>query len=444
MIAPKLISLAKKYKVSHKRVSRKEIASNLAKKCQQLKVNELMSVVQSSLNKTDLCHMLQLSSKRQRSEKSSKSLENDDKDASLQSFAVGKDIVMFVDDRISERNDYFKAIKKHEIIQKNVLGNGVQGTLFRMECDDVVFARKISTPHKDERKLPIRATKVEQLFDLKHAFGDQYIAELAATTLLKECVLQNICPNLSLMYDSYVSEGSAIVDFELINGRTMKDWIWRKNRRAEHWNTVIFQTLVALWCMQVHFGMIHDDLHTSNIMISELEDKNTWLYYQIEGKKYYVPTYGYFVQLIDFGRIYTPNNKFKIRWHLKLRKTDRDRKNKFNPYTFDYHWLAKAALQKDKERNEEFINEGRRPAQEIYKWCITSLKDAYEKDMGINDIISSFFTSKGQGLDECAIREVPCYDLKPGKEAHLTTLFNLDKSLNKNKLPKVLQPFVEL
>lgn len=450
--AKRLNTLAQKYKVAdHKRLSNDQLVSELANKCQRLKVDELVDIIHAQYNKKQMCEMLHssLSLKEMRKDrthqKSKKESRKEDvfdrENMSLDAMAVANDIVMFVDDRIEDFNDYVEAKfeKKQKVVFVKKLGKGKQGVVNRMSCGKkVVFAQKVAEPVRPFA-IPTHIRKIEETFLLRNAFNNEYIVELAAAKLLGECIFQKICPNFSLMYGAELSNGIIYQDMELIKGRRMREWISRRSRTIQQWNSVVFQILVALWCMQKHFGMIHDDLHTENVMISELENKDTCLYYQIAGKKYYVPTYGYFVQLIDFGRVYTPKNKLNIKWHLEGRKKDRPVKS--DPFLFDYRWLTKNALA-DAKRREAYDDENDSGSRAFYMWCIRSLQDAYRKKMSIEDIIATKFTSNqkhGKDVD------APNFDLKPkvGSKAQLTDLFNLDQKLDTSELPKSLRSFVK-
>ncbi len=64
--------------------------------------------------------------------------------------------------------------------------------------------------------------------------------------------------------------------------------------------SIIFQIFSAVVTMYNIFGIKHNDLHLSNVMLI-ITDK-THLYYKYEDKYFKVPTYGYIVKLIDWGR----------------------------------------------------------------------------------------------------------------------------------------------
>ena len=65
--------------------------------------------------------------------------------------------------------------------------------------------------------------------------------------------------------------------------------------------SVFFQVTAALSIVQSRYHLIHNDLHLDNIMCRRT--RKQWLWYKTDGGDYYrVPTYGYVVTLIDWGR----------------------------------------------------------------------------------------------------------------------------------------------
>jgi len=64
--------------------------------------------------------------------------------------------------------------------------------------------------------------------------------------------------------------------------------------------SALFQIIMTLITYQKAFHFTHNDLHTNNIMYTTT--KHAFLYYEFQGKKYKVPTYGRIYKIIDFGR----------------------------------------------------------------------------------------------------------------------------------------------
>jgi hypothetical protein len=92
----------------------------------------------------------------------------------------------------------------------------------------------------------------------------------------------------------------ALMDIEHTN--PTEDMIETKDAR---WTAWIFQIVAALTVAQHHFDLIHNDLHTNNIVWTGTGE--THIYYKIHGslggdRIYRVPTYGRLFKLIDYGR----------------------------------------------------------------------------------------------------------------------------------------------
>jgi hypothetical protein len=67
-----------------------------------------------------------------------------------------------------------------------------------------------------------------------------------------------------------------------------------------HFNSIVFQIYAAIFCAISIFGLKHNDLHLSNVMLSRTKQK--YLYYYYKGDYYRIPTFGYIVRIIDWGR----------------------------------------------------------------------------------------------------------------------------------------------
>ena len=64
--------------------------------------------------------------------------------------------------------------------------------------------------------------------------------------------------------------------------------------------SMLFQVVASLIAYQKAFHFTHNDLHTNNIMWIATPIK--YIYYQIEGRNYRIPTYNRIYKIIDFGR----------------------------------------------------------------------------------------------------------------------------------------------
>jgi thiamine kinase-like enzyme len=70
---------------------------------------------------------------------------------------------------------------------------------------------------------------------------------------------------------------------------------------SDKWTAWLFQVIVALQQLQTHFNLVHNDLHTNNILWKNTDQE--YFYYKLKnGKKFKIPTYGKRFTVIDFGR----------------------------------------------------------------------------------------------------------------------------------------------
>jgi len=76
------------------------------------------------------------------------------------------------------------------------------------------------------------------------------------------------------------------------------------------WFSILFQVVYSLCCANYYFDLVHNDLHTSNIMFINVE--NEYLYYNINNQYYRIPTNGRCVKIIDFARATLKFNNHEI------------------------------------------------------------------------------------------------------------------------------------
>ena len=92
---------------------------------------------------------------------------------------------------------------------------------------------------------------------------------------------------------------------------------------------------MALICMQRHYNMIHNDLHTQNVMLQATDKK--YLFYRVRDEYYRVPTYGYIAKVIDMGRAV-----FHFRNRLFMGDVFKHHNEAGEQYSYPYsHWQPK-------------------------------------------------------------------------------------------------------
>jgi hypothetical protein len=107
---------------------------------------------------------------------------------------------------------------------------------------------------------------------------------------------------------SYLKEFPVQLIFQEKCKGTLDELIMQRKLKDDTFIEALLQIILLLATYQKVFDFTHNDLHTNNIMYVETEDE--FLYYQIDGVCYKVPTNGRIFKLIDFGRaIYRFNGK---------------------------------------------------------------------------------------------------------------------------------------
>ena len=75
----------------------------------------------------------------------------------------------------------------------------------------------------------------------------------------------------------------------------------------EFYKSICFQVFIAVFNMYTIFGIQHNDLHIGNILFNTTEEE--YLYYNFNNTYYKVPTFGFIIKIIDWGRgVYKYNN----------------------------------------------------------------------------------------------------------------------------------------
>ena len=70
----------------------------------------------------------------------------------------------------------------------------------------------------------------------------------------------------------------------------------------------IFQICAGLSCANTEIEFVHNDLHIQNVM--GVVTKDEYIYYKLDTMYYKVPTFGYVMKIIDYGRsTFTLNGK---------------------------------------------------------------------------------------------------------------------------------------
>lgn len=122
------------------------------------------------------------------------------------------------------------------------------------------------------------------------------IKNIPVNTIITEC----LAGTLEHILSKDKQELEMIKELDIYNSEQFKKIELR-------WISYMWQIIFALAIAQKYLKFTHNDLHSNNIMYSETKIK--YLYYQINNRYYRVPTNGYILKIIDFGRAVFKINK---------------------------------------------------------------------------------------------------------------------------------------
>lgn len=201
------------------------------------------------------------------------------------------------------------------------LGEGAYGKVYSATVKE--------SEHSIPKKFVIKKQELKNEKGIMDPFKKEFLQvnhsnlgyiDLAASQLINEIVLQEICPNFVLNYrfsqridvqKTYLELYNELIpDFE-----NLYDWQERRKHSSDEWASVFFQILVALHCMETKYKMTHNDLHGENVLIQKIS-KGGHICYIINNKKYYLPNLGFLVLINDFGMVRVPS-KLEIGWYHK-------------------------------------------------------------------------------------------------------------------------------
>jgi len=345
-----------------------------------------------------------------------------------------------IKDRVALQKQYMIGHKKvtDPFIGKKI-GEGEYGKIYEARYDvkgkKIPFVIKIASASTYDMRF------IDKKYN-KDALKREVYVESASGQLISQLVLQKICPHFPLIYFDDITKTCqdkypGLSEFprcytshqEYIKGITLEKWAQRRHTTRQ-WYNAFFQILAALHALQYHFNMTHSDLHAENIMVKRIKPGGYWKY-KIDGKTYYVENIGLVFYIIDFGFSWIPQRSdiggFYIHWHhkgnVRLKESER--------MLFDINHI-KYILEYDasKKFTQNLLD------------IIDELTDTKSKNVliSIKDIISHLFA--GNTGEKTCKNHWECMHLKKFVSGPLLETYNLDKKIDKNKLPIQLRGFI--
>jgi hypothetical protein len=213
---------------------------------------------------------------------------------------------------------------------------------FKIELDNMTLGMETAELSLNKNVNMVELSDIDDmsLFGMKNVDNNSMIdINNIQTTLLNDCKNSvNGSEYSEEEDDEYVEFSGLIKDFpviailqercdgvleelcEEITGENMED----SERR---WSSYLFQIIFTLSILQYFFDFTHNDLHSNNIMYKKTDKE--YLYYKIYDQYYRIPTFGYILKIIDFGRAI-----YKVRDRLFVSDDFKDNNDAGGQYNF--------------------------------------------------------------------------------------------------------------
>jgi hypothetical protein len=172
-------------------------------------------------------------------------------------------------------NQCIKFIKSNKFNAKEI-GKGLQGHVFIVENEEC-------------------GTIVIKHYNNSNAF----FKEKNALIKLKKLIINNICPNFIFMYNFDKIKNNIYLEYIDNDIKHFYD-NFKVPITTIEFKSLIFQIAYGLLCQYELCNIKHYDTQTVNIFIKRI-DKNIIFCYNINNKKYFIPTCGKLFMLGDYG-----------------------------------------------------------------------------------------------------------------------------------------------
>lgn len=202
--------------------------------------------------------------------------------------------------KVIEKLPIWKQCVQKHLNLKTMLGSGSYGNVYLATMDCCKFAVKLS-------KL-----KEEALDEPYSRYVTSWYEVLILDEIIKPMIRKSICPNLPLLFDNFTCDNCILtIDnkkehipcittvIELASG-DLKKYLKENKPTIDELYSCIFQIMSAIHAIQINGQIMNYDVKKENILYYEVEKGGYW-HYQIHGKDFYVPNYGYLFILNDFG-----------------------------------------------------------------------------------------------------------------------------------------------
>jgi hypothetical protein len=185
-----------------------------------------------------------------------------------------------------------------------------------------------------------RAGKKEYDENYNNYMLKKLITENKILLKIKKLIIENICPNFIEVID-FIPEKKCLI-LEYADGNVSK--IIQNKINFELLLSFILQILFGFYCLNKNLKIYHNDSNLGNMLYKKINDDIIFCY-ELNGKKYYVPTFGFLFMISDFGRTVEIS-------YIKKQKMDI---NKYNDLRIFYFEIVKNIVKSvSKKHNKNF------------------------------------------------------------------------------------------
>jgi serine/threonine protein kinase len=165
------------------------------------------------------------------------------------------------------------------------IGSGGQAEVFKAvseKCGSVIIKKSGKAKYNEkENNKKFQALIWENKFMLK----------------IRNLINDNICPNFIKVID-FIPEKKYLI-LEYADGDCSK--LFQKEFKFDILWSFLCQSLIGLLSLHKILKVFHRDLHFGNVLYKKINE-NIVFSYEINGKQYLVPTFGYLFMISDFGK----------------------------------------------------------------------------------------------------------------------------------------------
>jgi hypothetical protein len=178
-------------------------------------------------------------------------------------------------------NNLTKCIKYVDSMEKNIIGSGKDGIVYKLESSCSSFILKVYNNNTSDEK-------------------NRVYREINILDRVKYLIDKKISPHFIYFYDFLKNKKNNISIIMHYADGNLNDWLNITHSKSE-WKSFIFQILIAIYTMQKYLKGYHSQLYPKNIYYIKIPKDNTYFQYNIDNNIYYLKNTGYLFIIANFG-----------------------------------------------------------------------------------------------------------------------------------------------